>query len=343
MGTLEQPCDRHTPADPTTGPARDGLPRLCDTHAAEERVALLALLTERPPLTEEKPGTTSWPALASEVALRGSAVALWEDLHADTLTAPDDTPLRQAAQRLRRWAQDGIELLTVLDADYPIMLRTIAQLPPLLFVDGHRRSSQPGVAIVGSRAATERGRSIAATLATALVGQEISIISGLADGIDTAAHQATLEAGGHPVGVLGTGITQIYPPAAASRALHQRVAGAGHLLSQFWPDAPPQRHHFPLRNITISGLGHAAIIVEAGEHSGTRGLAHAAVEHGRPVILTDHVAHSTDWGHSLTTRPGVYVAGSTADVLGIVTQILDDERRTDIATLAPAQASWDGT
>jgi DNA protecting protein DprA len=340
MDTPGQPCDRHRPVE--SAAAVPTLPQLCDHHAQEERVALLALLAERPALAGQTGGETSWPAIAAEVALHGSAVRLWDDLHADTLTSSDDIALREAATMLQRWHADGFTPVTVLDADYPVMLRSITQLPPLLFLDGNPVPTQPGVAIVGSRAATQRGRSIAGHLARSLVQQGISVISGLADGIDTAAHQGTLEAGGHPIGVLGTGIDRVYPAGAASAELHRQVATAGTLISQFWPGALPARHHFPLRNITISGLGHAAIIVEAGEHSGTRSLARAALDHGRPIILTDLVADGTDWGRALASRPGVHVAAGTADVLAALGQILAGDSSENLS-LATASAPQDGT
>jgi DNA processing protein len=109
------------------------------------------------------------------------------------------------------------------------------------------------------------------------------------------------------------------------------VAGAGVLISQFLPDAPPSRTSFPMRNVTISGLGKASIIVEAGERSGTRVLARAAVEHGRAVILTDVVVDANQWAKQLVGRPGVYVAGSTSEVLGIVESVVAEDVRLDIA------------
>jgi DNA processing protein len=204
-------------------------------------------------------------------------------------------------------------------------------MPPILFAKGILRSDDVGVSIVGSRGASPKGRSMAANIATGLFERGLSVISGLADGIDTAAHQATLEAGGRPVGVIGTGINRVYPSTASSRALHERVAGGGVLISQFLPDAPPSRTSFPMRNVTMSGLGRASIIVEAGERSGTRVLARAAVEHGRAVILTDAVVNATDWGKQLVGRPGVYVAGSTSEVMSIVESIVAEDVRLDIA------------
>jgi DNA processing protein len=222
-------------------------------------------------------------------------------------------------------------VLTVLDAEYPLALRGIHEMPPILFTKGSLRCEDVGVSIVGSRQASPQGLSVAANIAKGLVERGLSVISGLADGIDTAAHQATLAAGGRPVGVIGTGINHVYPSTASSRALHERVAGAGVLISQFLPDAPPSRTNFPMRNVTISGLGKASIIVEAGEHSGTRALARAAVEHGRGVILTDVVVESTQWGKQLVGRPGVYVAASTSEVMRIVESLVAEDVRFDIA------------
>ena len=121
-----------------------------------------------------------------------------------------------------------------------------------------------------------------------------------------------------------------------------RVAQAGALVSQFLPDAPPGKHTFPMRNVTMSGLGQLSVIVEAGEQSGTRIQARVAVDHGRAVILTDRVAEATRWGQALRERPGVHVAGSTAEVMDIVeaviaanlsdaTPVLAEARRLDLA------------
>jgi DNA processing protein len=160
------------------------------------------------------------------------------------------------------------------------------------------------------------------------------VISGLAEGIDGAAHEATLRVGGRPIGVLGTGINRVYP--ASHRELHRRVAAAGALVSQFLPDAPPSKQSFPMRNITMSGLGRASVIIEAGEHSGTRVQARAGVEHGRAVILTDVVVNATNWSQAIADRPGVYVAGSPAEVMDIVEQVLAEDDSDGLDVNAPS-------
>jgi DNA processing protein len=297
-----------------------------------ERAAFLALLDERPPLPGEH-RRASWSEIALEVSLRGSASALWDETHALTLDgmADPDGVLAGARHRLQTWTDADFDVSTVLDAEYPLALRGIHEMPPILFTKGTLRSDDVGVSIVGSRQASAKGLSMASNIAIGLVERGLSVISGLADGIDTAAHEATLQAGGRPVGVIGTGINGVYPSTAGSRTLHGRVAGAGVLISQFLPDAPPSRTSFPMRNVTMSGLGKASIIVEAGERSGTRVLARAAVEHGRAVILTDVVVNATQWGKQLADRPGVYVAGSTSEVMNIVESIVAEDVRLDIA------------
>lgn len=314
-----------------------------DRLAEEERAALLALLDERPAMLGERAGKTSWSTIASEVALRGSALAIWHDAHPPTPPTlalggdidRDDSDLRfkMAWKQLIEWEEStDFSLVTVLDAEYPFALRGIHQMPPLLFIKGLLRADEVGVSVVGSRNPTERGLSIAAHIVERLAGHNISIISGLAAGIDAAAHEATLRAGGRPIGVIGTGISRVYP--ASHRELHDRVAAAGALVSQFLPDAPPTKQSFPMRNVIMSGLGRASIIVEAGEHSGTRIQARIAVEHGRPVILTDFVVKATKWGQAMRGRPSVYVAGSTAEVMDIVEQILNENDSSALDVLA---------
>ena len=178
------------------------------------------------------------------------------------------------------------------------------------------------MSVVGSRKASDRGLTIAAAVARELVTRRIAVVSGLAQGIDTAAHRAALAAGGRTVAVIGTGISQAYP--AENRELQDEIASRGLVLSQFLPDAPPQKHYFPMRNATMSGYGLATIVVEAGEHSGARGQARLAVEHGRPVILTDAVARHNEWAQALLGRPGVHMAASLAGVLSIVDGIIAD-------------------
>jgi len=317
------------------------------SDATEERTALLALMQERPKLRGERAGKTAWSTIASEVSLLGSAIKIWEQLHppaemrdedymlafADIRAADDsDLLLKEALETVRSWEDStDFDVVTVLDDAYPVALREIHQMPPMLFTKGHLRADEVGVSVVGTREPSKLGRSIATNVARGLVERGISVISGLAAGIDAAAHEATLGARGRPIGVIGTGINKVYP--AAHRELHERVAAAGVLVSQFFPDAPPTKQSFPMRNVTMSGMGRASIIVEAGEHSGTRIQARVAVEHGRPVILTDLVVSATKWAKELQNRPGVYVASSTAEIMSKVEELVSERPRESLALL----------
>ena len=189
----------------------------------------------------------------------------------------------------------------------------------MLFSRGTLRPGETAVSVVGSRRASETGLAWARHLAKALAATDIAVISGLATGIDTAAHTAAPDAGGRTVAVLGTGINQTYP--AANRALQERIGRDGLVLSQFWPDAPPTKKSFPLRNPTMSGYGRTTVIVEADENSGARIQARVAVGHGRPVLLTDNVMRHNAWARALRQRPGVHVISSADDVLRFVADL----------------------
>ena len=166
---------------------------------------------------------------------------------------------------------------------------------------------------------------MAGAISEALVSMGVTVIAGLAAGVDTAAHRTALGSGGRTVAVIGTGLNRYYP--AANRMLQDQIAESGLVLSQFWPDAPPQLHNFPMRNAVMSGYGLATVVVEAGETSGARIQARMATQHGRPVILTDLVVTSTDWAKALVGRPDVHVASSVADVTAVVRDLVERPAR----------------
>ena len=125
--------------------------------------------------------------------------------------------------------------------------------------------------------------------------------------------------------IIGTGINKQYP--AANRALQRQILEQGLVLSQFWPDAPPQQQNFLTRNAVMSGYGLATVVVEASEHSGARAQARMAVEHGRPVILTNLVVDVNEWAKALVGRPGVYVAHGHDEALEHIATVLDKENQ----------------
>jgi len=273
----------------------------------------------------EQPQAASWPALVADILEAGSSQAVWQARHQQSLFDGDmPEPIVEAGRRIAGWQAAGLGFHTFRDGSYPAQLREIHQLPPVLFSRGALEPGETAVSVVGSRRASEAGLAWARQLAKALAASGITVISGLAAGIDTAAHTAALDAGGRTVAVLGTGINRTYP--AANRDLQERIARDGLLLSQFWPDAPPTKKSFPLRNATMSGYGRATVVVEAGDHSGARIQARVGIEHGRPVILTDSVVRNNEWARALRHRPGVHVASTPDDVLRLVHELsqLDD-------------------
>jgi len=283
----------------------------------DETAALVALLRVRP-------GGLTWAELATEVILAGSAERVWDEGVDDGLLPRPETQaaLQSAKADVADWLDARLDLVTVLDERYPVRLLDIRETPPFLFADGALLAEDPGMSVVGSRSASPRGREIAAAAAETLVCRGLTVIAGLAAGIDATAHEAALRAGGRTVAVIGTGIRRYYP--AENRALQQAIARRGLVLSQFLPDAPPTKSSFPMRNATMSGYGLATIVVEAGEHSGARIQARKAVEHGRPVILTDQVASGTKWGADLVGRPGVRVVAGPRDLEVAIDAILEE-------------------
>ncbi|MGH3822011.1 MAG: DNA-processing protein DprA [Pseudonocardiaceae bacterium] len=281
-----------------------------------ERATLVALVQER--LRAE-----SWPGIVAEIIEAGSARWVWDASHEQSLfdieTPP---PIAEAAHQIAGWRAAGLGVHTFRDMSYPAQLREIHQVPPLLFSRGTLCPGEPAVSVVGSRRASDHSVGWASEVSATLVSAGITVVSGLAAGIDTAAHTAALEAGGRTVAVLGTGINRVYP--AANRDLQERIACEGLVLSQFWPDAPATKKSFPLRNATMSGYGRATIVVEAGETSGARIQARVGVEHGRAVILRDCVVRANEWARVLQHRPGVHVVSGVEEVLDVVAALRAD-------------------
>jgi DNA processing protein len=219
-------------------------------------------------------------------------------------------------------ADRGVRLVTVLDDDYPPNLHQVFNRPPFLWVRGALTSEdRRAVSVVGTRQASEWGRAAAARFARELAEAGHPIVSGLALGIDTAAHEAALAAG-RTVAVIGTGIlASTYP--AANRALAERIAVAGAVVSQFWPSAPPRRSTFPMRNVVMSGMSLGTVVVEASQTSGARMQARFAVEQGRRLFLLDRLVEQQDWAKRYAEKPGVEVVRDPADVLPALSRLTD--------------------
>lgn len=177
----------------------------------------------------------------------------------------------------------GIRLLTWDDPDYPRRLRDIPNSPPVLYLRGSlTEADEWALAVVGTRRASPYGREVTRELVTALAASKITIVSGLARGIDAIAHQAALDAGGRTVAVLGSGLDTIYP--SEHRRLAEAIAESGALITDYALGTPPESSNFPPRNRIISGLSLGVLVIEAGEVSGALITADIALEQGRPVF-----------------------------------------------------------
>jgi DNA processing protein len=251
------------------------------TH--EERVSWLAFnlaLAEWPGLARATLDRYKSPAEALAAPLPElRALGFDEDL-AGRLRAPD---LRERAQKeFDRLQKNDYSLLTFADVEYPLSLKDVFDPPYVLYCMGRTEALQgPAVAIVGTRRPSPYGRSAAERLAEDLASRGLTVVSGLARGIDAAAHEGALR-GGRTVAVLGSGLRNIYPP--ENRRLAARIAEGGAVVTEFPPDAEPVGFHFPLRNRVISGLALGVVVVEAAGQSGSLITAGLALEQNREVL-----------------------------------------------------------
>ncbi len=214
--------------------------------------------------------------------------------------------------------QAGINTLCWDDADYPRRLREIDNPPPLLYLRGSLADSDDwAVAIVGTRRATSYGKEVARELASALASAGVTIISGLARGIDAIAHVAALESGGRTIAVLGSGLDKLYPPEHA--ALAEKITAneaSGALISDYALGTPPEAANFPPRNRIISGLSLGVIVVEAGEDSGALITAEFAMEQGREVFaVPGNIFSRSSRGPNKLIQQGAKIVLNAEDVL----------------------------
>jgi DNA processing protein len=179
--------------------------------------------------------------------------------------------------------KNNISIITWDDPKYPPHLKEVDQPPPVLYLRGEITTEDNwAVAIVGTRAVTPYGRQVTEELAAALTSNGVTIVSGLARGVDAIAHSAAVKAGGRTLAVLGSGVDKIYPP--EHRGLAEKISTQGAVLSDYAPGTPPDAANFPPRNRIISGLSLAVVVVEAGETSGALITASFAAEQGREVF-----------------------------------------------------------
>ncbi len=194
----------------------------------------------------------------------------------------DDSLFKNAEKQLSKCSKAGVQIITLADDDYPAYLKEIFAPPPVLYVRGDLDALKGhALAVVGTRCPTVYGKQIARSI-TADLSSRLVIVSGLAKGIDTAAHESCLEHGGRTIAVLGCGIDRIYP--SENQRLAEQIAERGLLISEFPLGTLPESFNFPRRNRIISGLSCGVLVVEAGEKSGSLITAHYALQQGRDIF-----------------------------------------------------------
>jgi DNA processing protein len=224
--------------------------------------------------------------------------------------------LRQrAAAALAQAAERGLAPVAWSDPAYPPSLAAIVDPPPVLWLRGRPSSFEaPAVAIVGSRAASPYGLAVAEWLAGDLASRGVLVVSGLARGIDSAAHRGALAAAGRTVAVLGSGADVVYP--REHQGLAREIADSGAVLSELPPGTPPRPQFFPQRNRLISGLSRAVVVIEAGEKSGSLITARTALEQGRDVLaVPGNVLNGRNRGAHSLLRDGAKIVESADDIL----------------------------
>lgn len=226
-----------------------------------------------------------------------------------------DLDARAVDAALEWAAAESHAVLTLADGDYPQALLQTPDPPALLYLSGRRELlARPGLAMVGSRSATPQGISNAEQFARAFSAAGLTIVSGLALGIDAAAHRGGLDAAGSTIAVLGTGADLLYPP--RNRALGERIAREGLLVSEFPLGTPPHAANFPRRNRVISGLARGCLVVEAALASGSLITARLAAEQGREVFAIPGSIHSPhSKGCHALIKQGAKLVESAQDLL----------------------------
>jgi len=258
----------------------------------------------------------------------GSPQAAWEAPAQQLRSVGLPSPVVDALLEVRStvnleqvWSQiqsKGIKLITLDDEMYPARLRQIDQPPPVLYALGNlTEQDEWAVAVVGTRRVTHYGRQVAEEIAAFLAQNGVTVVSGLARGIDSIAHKAALDAGGRTIAVLGSGVDQIYP--VENRDLAERMAASGAVLSDYALGTPPEAGNFPPRNRIIAGLSIAVVVVEAGERSGASITANFALEQGREVFaLPGNIYSPQSKGTNRLIRDGAHPLLASEDLLEVL-------------------------
>ncbi len=244
---------------------------------------------------------------------------------------PDDHARRTIDRQIATIQRKQIRVLTIFDTDYPERLRNIVDPPAVLYVTGAAiRPDEVAVAIVGGRRATAAGRLVTEEIARDLAASGVTVVSGLARGIDAAAHRGALAANGRTVAVLGCGVDRTYPP--EHEGLRRAIEAQGTVLSELPIGAPPQSHHFPRRNRIISGLACGVLVAEAAVDSGSLITAKLALEQGREVFaVPGPVKEAACRGSNGLLKDGAKLVEGAQDIIDEILPQLDARMRARVA------------
>ena len=279
----------------------------------------------------------------------GASVSDWQQagiaekgmaIYQDWQNGQDKDIQRDLAKALKSIEQQQQQVITLHDSRYPLLLKEIPDAPPLLFCRGEvSQLSWPQVAMVGSRRPSQNGLKLAEQFATELSQRGIAITSGLALGVDGAAHYATVKAKGITLAVLGTGLSEVYPKQHQTLA-EQIVANDGLLISEFLPHTPPINYHFPRRNRIISGLSLGVLVVEAALPSGTLITAQLAADQNREVwAIPGSIFNPQVKGCHALIRQGAKLVEETAHILEDIASRLGQAKSGHFGGVAPMTVS----
>ena len=229
----------------------------------------------------------------------------------DILSGP---PAAAVSKELSRIKQTGCRIITFADNEYPPLLRETPDPPPYLYVNGQLGSCTQCIAVVGSRKATRYGISMAGKLSADLAEAGFTVVSGMARGIDTAAHEGALSVQGETIAVLGSGLSVIYP--RENRLLADRMGQSGAVISEFALDEPPNAYNFPKRNRIIAGMSLGVVVVEAASRSGSLITARLAGEQGREVFaVPGNINSKTSTGAHNLLKQGAKLVDTAFDII----------------------------
>jgi DNA processing protein len=234
----------------------------------------------------------------------------------------------EVKQDIRLVKQKKIRIVTMNDPDYPQLLLHIPDPPPFLYLQGQLDHTSKTIAMVGSRMASSYGRSIARRLSAELAAYGLTVVSGMARGIDTAAHVGAIEGGGKTVAVLGSGLERIYP--AQNYLLSRNIINNGAVISEFPLHTEPEPHHFPIRNRIISGMSIGTIVVEAAKKSGSLITARLAAEQNREVFaVPGSIKSYKSMGAHTLIKQGAKLVENVQDVLEEISNLIDINRNSN--------------